>query len=216
MIPVMIVPLLTAPELLHRMIDTIDHDVEQLIIIDNGANVEEQSLQINPFIKRINLIRLPKNLGVAGSWNLGIKVSPFSSSWLICNFDVTWPAGELERFANIVNSNDLILSAGQPEWCVFSLGENVVDTVGLFDERFHPAYFEDNDYIRRCQRNNISVIYSDIYVNHENSSTLAAGYDAKNRYTFQENSLYFQRKQSSEDFTEGHWNLSVRRRNTWD
>ena len=36
MIPVMIVPILTGPQLLYRMLDSIDAPIAHLVIIDNG------------------------------------------------------------------------------------------------------------------------------------------------------------------------------------
>jgi GT2 family glycosyltransferase len=37
------------------------------------------------------------------------------------------------------------------------LKRNVVDTVGVFDEQFNPAYFEDPDYNFRARKNNFRI-----------------------------------------------------------
>lgn len=216
MIPVMIVPVLAAPSLLYRMVGSIDHDVEHLVVIDNGRCVDPSLVPWQRHVQRFSLLPMPANLGVAGSWNLGIKVTPFAPWWLICNFDVVWPADSLRRFEMSAMRGTLCLSAGSPPWCAFSLGEEVVQAVGLFDEGLHPAYFEDNDYERRCRHSGVPIAHTDVPVHHDNSSTLAAGYRDKNTQTFQANAEYYQRKQSREDYTEGRWNLSTRRRNSWD
>ena len=206
MIPVMIVPILARPEILGAMLESVDHPIAQLVIIDNGACLD--SLPWNECILRTSVIKMPANLGVAGSWNLGIKAAPFVSWWLIVNFDITWPAGSLRMFAEQGNADEIVLSeCGQP-WSAFAIGENVVRRVGLFDEGYHPAYFEDNDYARRC--GDEIVRPAPIPVRHDNSSTLAAAdYGEKNNRTYLSNSDYFQAGG-------GGWTLERRRANSWD
>lgn len=206
MIPVMIVPILAGPEIMSNMLDTIDHTVEHLILIDNGNCVD--SYPWNEHIIKTSVVKMPANLGVAGSWNLGIKATPFAPWWLIVNFDITWPAGSLRMFAEQGNPDEIVLSeCGQP-WSAFAIGENVVRRVGLFDEGYHPAYFEDNDYARRCADEIIRP--APIPIRHANSSTLAAAdYGEKNNRTYLSNSDYFQAGG-------GGWSLDRRRANSWD
>ena len=64
MIPAMIVPVLTRPELLYRMIDSIDHKVAHLIVIDNGRVVADWECDTNPEVQRVSVIHMPANLGV--------------------------------------------------------------------------------------------------------------------------------------------------------
>lgn len=217
MIEAMIVPVLTRAELLARMIDSIDYDIEHLVVIDNGRCVNPDDLDWQTHIKRFSLLPMPANLGVAGSWNLGIKVTPFASSWLICNFDITWPAGSLQMFDEQQDTDALVLSAGSPRWCAFMLGDRVVTNVGLFDESLHPAYFEDNDYEARIKNHMHPVMHSDIPVHHENSSTLAAGYQEKNNRTFTANRDYYMSKAFHGDERDhGSFSLTRRRRLSWD
>jgi hypothetical protein len=88
--------------------------------------------------------------------------------------------------------------------------------VGLFDEQVHPAYFEDDDYMTRCRHYQVPIMFSDISVDHDNSSTLKYGYNDRNAETFKANRLYVQRKHSMEDFTDGGYSLLRRRRLSWD
>lgn len=213
----MIVPILARPEYLYRMIDSIDHPVDHLVIIDNGACVASWACTLNDQVRRVSVIRMPANLGVAGSWNLGIKASPFASSWLITNFDVTWPEGSLRRFTELDTSGSLILSSGNPEWCAFSVGEQVVKSVGLFDEALHPAYFEDNDYERRVTSAGLPIHRPGIQVDHDNSSTLTVQkYADRNAYTFTKNQDYYLAKAYRGDVGEGRWTLRRRRELSWD
>lgn len=216
MIPALIVPVLANPSLLYRMLGSLDHEIEHLIVIDNGRCVDPTLVPWQDHVRRFSLIPMPANLGVAGSWNLGIKSAPFADWWLIANFDVLWPAGSLCRFESEVARGSLCLSAASPPWAAFALASETVQTVGLFDESLHPAYFEDNDYERRCRHAGIPVVQTTIPVHHDNSSTLSAGYHEVNNRTYAANLDYWNRKQHREDYTEGRWNLTIRRRNSWD
>ena len=215
MIPVMIVPILTRPELLDRMLDSVDYEVETLIVIDNGHCLPGDFAP-RPWAQNAYLLRMPSNLGVATSWNLGIKATPFAPWWLVANFDVTWPAGSLEQFDTEDAPEVIRLAHATPPWCAFSIGEDVVRRVGLFDEYLHPAYFEDNDYERRCEAAGMPVIQSGIPVTHHNSASLDGPYRAANDRTFVANAQYHAAKQYRGDLSEGHWSLKRRRAQSWD
>ena len=208
MIPVMIVPILTGPKILYAMLESIDYPVAKLIIIDNGDCLNTSTGWPVEHVQSTKVIKMPANLGVAGSWNLGIKATPFAPWWLIVNFDITWPAGSLKMFAEQGSADEIVLSECLQPWSAFAIGENVVRRVGLFDEGYHPAYCEDNDYARRCADEIIRP--APIPVRHENSSTLAAAdYGEKNNRTYMSNSDYFQGGG-------GGWSLDRRRANSWD
>jgi GT2 family glycosyltransferase len=215
-IPALIVPILTGPSLLYQMLDTIDYPVGDLIVIDNGASVDRDRIGNNGCIERSHLITMPANLGVAGSWNLGIKSAPFAPWWLVANYDIVWHAGSLERLAAASDPDRITLSAGIPPWCAFTIGEDVIGRLGLFDEALHPAYFEDNDMARRCEAAGIEVRSTDVTVTHANSSTLQAGYQEANARTYKANMEYYAEKDLAEDFTAGEWSLSRRRAQSWD
>lgn len=218
MIPVLIVPVLTDADRLFEMLRTIDHEVDTLVVIDNGSVVSRHRLTELSWrkIKHRTLLNLPSNLGVASSWNLGIKVTPFAPWWLVANFDVLWPAGSLGRFAAEAGPDRLLLSGGEPSWCAFALGDRVVSEVGLFDEGLHPAYWEDVDYRRRCDAAGVQVVESDIPVVHANSSTLAGGYHEHNLRTFHENAERASLRASTRDMSSGEWSLRARRALSWD
>jgi GT2 family glycosyltransferase len=212
----MIVPVLTRPEILYRMLGSIDYPIDRLVVIDNGDCVDPDRVRDNPNVTGSHVVKMPANLGVSGSWNLGIKATPFAPYWLIANFDLVWNPGSLEALDLVARTDALVLSGAYPAWSCFLIGEKVVETVGLFDESFHPAYFEDNDYDRRAASYGVEIVRSGIPVRHYNSSTLEAGYASVNSRTFGANETYYARKIAADDFSEGRWDLTRRRENSWD
>jgi GT2 family glycosyltransferase len=216
MVPVMIVPVLTRYDLLDRMIASINYPIRELVIIDNGAKSQTWEPTWNQWISKIWHLKMPNNLGVAGSWNLGIKSTPMADYWLISNFDVEWGGDSLKMFTELSHPEKLVLSNGTPEWCAFSIGWEIVDKVGLFDEAFHPAYFEDNDMQRRIENKGMEVVKSFIPIAHDNSSTLQAGFKQLNEQTYYNNYDHYRFKQNYNDFSEGGWQIRRRRQNSWD
>lgn len=218
MIPVLIVPVLVKPELLYEMLESIDYPVDKLIVVDNGSTVSQHVVSdINrEHVARRYVWRFPSNLGVPTSWNLGIKATPFEPWWMVANFDVCFPSGALAQFAELSDPERVVLSGEAASWCVFTIGSQVVEQVGLFDEGLHPAYFEDADFARRCQHHSIDIHNSNIAVNHKNSSTLAAGFAAHNTVTFKVNAQRFKARKSAQDLSSGEWSLATRKALSWD
>lgn len=215
MLPVLIVPVLARHDLLTRMIKSINYPVKDLLIIDNDRN---SSFEIpwNQWVNKVTYLKMPNNFGVAGSWNLGIKCFPNADFWLISNFDVEWAGDSLQMFYEKSSPDKLLLSGGSPEWCAFTVGWQVINQVGLFDESFHPAYFEDNDFERRCKKAGINIEPSFIPLAHDNSSTIQAGYSLQNNATYDSNEKYNSQKIKDANFTEGKWDIKRRRQNSWD
>src|SRR6478609_1560237 len=94
-IPVLIVPILNQPELLYRMLKSIDHPVDRVVVIDNGDVVLDLS-EDEPW-GQLRIVRPGHNLGVAASWNLGLRVTPQAPWWLIVNHDLEFGPGDLAR-----------------------------------------------------------------------------------------------------------------------
>lgn len=212
----MIVPVLARYDLLDKMIESINYPVKDLVIVDNGAKTTDWSPTWNQWVSKIWHLKFPSNLGVPVSWNLGIKSLPFSDYWLIANFDIEWGGDSLKLFAEQSNPETLLLSNGSPEWCAFSIGWKVIDQVGLFDESFVPAYFEDTDFERRAKFANCKIERSFIPVAHLNSSTLKSGFHKENDISFRFNEQYFSEKIGSQNYSEGKWDIRRRRKLSWD
>lgn len=215
MIPVMIVPVLNRYDLLQSMLNTIDYPVRDLLIIDNGGELEK--LKFPDFVLNSHVLPLPSNLGVAGSWNLGCKLFPNAHKWVFASNDVTFRAGALERLCD-ASRDEIALSGVFPWWHTFSVGDGALRRLGLFDEGIYPAYFEDNDFQRRADHFGVPVREVDVIIDHANSSTIKSDprLEAKNGATFASNREYFEGKVARGDFGEGRWDLDRRRDNSWD
>ena len=216
-LPVLGVPVLNNPAKLYQMLQSIDTKVGRILVIDNGDVLNHVTAKDCARGNRVDIITPGANLGVAGSWNLIIKANPFATNWMIVNSDITFPMDALERFGAAARRDALVLSGGAPPWCAFVLGDQVVSTVGLFDEGIHPAYFEDDDYARRCTFHGFPVVNSGIYVEHDNSSTIREPrFQQANNRTFPANRAYYADKVARSDMTAGQWSLRTRRENSWD
>jgi GT2 family glycosyltransferase len=196
------------------MLDTIDLKIAHLVLIDNGDNLTE--MRFPKLIQNVHYIPLPANLGVAGSWNLGIKVLPHQDRWFFGSNDIMFAPGDLQILSK-AKTNELTLADKPPFFQVFVVGEEIVREVGLFDESFYPAYHEDNDYLRRVHNKSFPVTYLPLDVEHDNSSTLRSNqmFQNHNNETFRDNSEYHAWKIKNNDFTAGDWSLTRRRRNEW-
>jgi GT2 family glycosyltransferase len=210
----LIVPVLNRYDLLQRMLDSVDVPVDHLLIIDNGLGTD--TLEISNKFAKVTHLRMPANLGVAGSWNLGIKSFPYAHRWFIVSNDVVFRSGALEKLAT-ARRDEITLTADAPNWQAFALGDEAVTDLGLFDEcGFYPAYFEDNDYMRRAAFAGVNIRKLDIDLHHDNSSTIKAGYQSKNDKTFFANQRLYQAKVDSNDYTAGTYSLQIRRENGWE
>jgi len=215
MIPNLIVPTLTRYDLLQRMLSSIDYPIGHVVIIDNGNMIDQ--LKLPAEIKELTVLTMPANLGVAGSWNLGIKCFPHDPVWFIASDDVVFEPGALEAWEEVSGPDRIVTSDKWPHYQLFSVGEDVVNVVGLFDEALHPANFEDDDYEWRCGKLGFDVMRAGIDHHHEGHGTVfQPGNAEKNAKTYPLNEIYFRYKQSQGDLSSGEWSLDRRRVNSWD
>jgi len=215
MIPVMIVPTLNRGDLLQSMLDSVDYPVQHLLIVDNGMQCREWF--IPNMVRNVHLLELPSNLGVAGSWNIGVKLFPHADRWMFVSDDVVFEPGGLEHLFDDSSAGHVVLSSAWPHWETFVVGENVVRHIGLFDEGIYPANFEDDDYLRRCAYFGIDVQYSSFAHGHVQQGTVfSPEFKGMNDKTYPVNEAYLGDKIARSDFGEGGWNLDRRRVNSWD
>ncbi len=215
MIPNLIVPTLNRYDLLQKMLDSIDYPVEHLLVIDNGGKLKGYDVPL--CVKEITTLYMPANLGVASSWNLGIKCFPFDPMWFIVSDDVVFEPGALEAWFLDSSADRVVVSDQWPFFQVMSIGENVIDRVGLFDEALHPANFEDDDFEWRCNMAGIQVERCGIGLSHVKQGTVFhEDYADKNRVTYKSNEEYYEFKRSVGATVAGQWSLSRRRENSWD
>jgi GT2 family glycosyltransferase len=214
MIPNLIVPVLNRYDLLERMLASIDYPVRDLLVVDNNPNHRGKSERPKT-VQNLRWLHLPSNLGVAGSWNLGVKLYPHDPMWTFASNDMWFRPGDLETLS-AAPRDALTLSKYAPRFHTFAVGEAVVDAVGLFDERFYPAYCEDNDFEQRVRWAGFPVVELDVAPDHDNSSTL--GSDPKlweaNQRTFPSSVSFYRRKTAGVDKSWG-WTLGRRRAGEW-
>jgi GT2 family glycosyltransferase len=208
----LIVPVLNRYDLLQKMLDSVDVPVDHLLVIDNGSGAD---LYFSEKFANVTVLAMPSNQGVAGSWNLGIKSFPYARRWFIVSNDVVFEPGALKQLAQ-ARRDEITLTGEAPHWQAFALGDEAVSDIGLFDESLFPAYFEDNDYMRRAEFVGVNIRRLDLKLTHANSSTIKAGYIDKNAKTFASNDRYYQSKIANNDYTSGSWSLDIRRENGWE
>lgn len=185
MIPALIVPVLTGRHLLDQMLASVDEPVERLIVIDNGGIAAGIAGTV---------ITPGRNLGVAVSWNLGLKCVPSAPWWLISNHDVRYRPGDLRRLVTYMDGGGSVATLGD-SFSAFALSAATVARVGLFDENFVPAYCEDVDYRRRCSLAGINV--ADLgRIEHVSSATIHGTPELAhaNDSTYPSNRTYYEAK----------------------
>lgn len=209
----LIVPVLNRYDLLERMLRSIDHFVHRVIVVDNGGKWRGWSGSNH--VGELVVWRMPSNLGVAPSWNLGIKATPFEDGWVLMNSDAWFAPGTLVELSRNWTSDRIVRTA--EDWACVWVGADVVEKVGLFSECFVPAYFEDNDYEWRCKMHGF-VVEKTGHVRHDNSSTIMSDPSlmAGNNRSFAENNRMFLNRYQTGRTEPGEWSLERRRRLGWD
>jgi GT2 family glycosyltransferase len=194
MIDVVIIPVLNRYDLLERSILSLGQ-IETLIVIDNGGGLPDgylDDIAVRMIGERRYLWRMPSNLGVATSWNLGIKATPHATGWLLLNSDAAFADAAFDIFADDTQAADVV-QAGTPPWCCTWISSRAIWLVGLFCERFYPAYMEDVDWERRALTLGVDFVMSAADVIHDNSSTIGSDSELarRNAETHRINADYF-------------------------
>lgn len=197
-IPVLGVPVLNHYDFLETMLASVNVEVERYIIVDNGGTYATNAMWTN-------VIQPGTNLGVAASWNSIIKASPSAPWWCIVSNDLIFAEDDLPKLVNHFESHANI--AMLFDFAAFGIHRETVSRVGWFDENFHPAYCEDNDYVRRCGLLGTEVTAIPAGYTHYRSSTIQSDerWARENMRTFPQNQGYYYLKwggpPTEEEFT---------------
>lgn len=216
MIPVLGFATLSRFDMAQRLIDSIDYPVEHLVIVDNSGKMEFEPNVSKEFVRNLWIIRVPHGLGANGAWNLIIKSTPHAPYWVIPNDDSWFEPGALQIIAENVDTTAFNFVDVNPIWSCVVPTEGSVGTAGLWDEAFHPIYFDDDDYEWRMKKLGVPFNHIPAKVNHNNSSTLKSGFQEINSVTFKRNQALLTNKKVAEDLGVRGWSLKVRRDNRWD
>jgi GT2 family glycosyltransferase len=177
-----IIPVLNCYFYTHQLVSTLKCGLpHRLILIDNGST-DETGAYFDALAMHgtARVIQNKSNIGVAASWNLGIKtaIREFNSTYFcILNNDILMGPGAVFTMLRLLKSRKLALVSGTdisgqvaradqvlsqsipgeqqlteaPEFSCFMLSKETIESVGYFDDKFNPAYFEDNDYHYRIK-----------------------------------------------------------------
>ncbi len=214
MIPVLGFATYSQFDLANRLLASIDYPVEHLVIVDNSGTQTWEPRQPEQ-VKNLWLLRVPFGLGLVGAWNLIIKSTPYAPYWVLVNDDAWFEAGALEIIARDADPEALNFVDIIPRWSCVVFGEGAIAKAGLYDERFYPLYFDDNDLERRMENAGVKARQIQAGVNHQNSSSLK-NKTRENDRTFEANRKLFNKKVEEKDFSPGYWDLETRRANRWD
>lgn len=214
MIPVLGFAVYSQFDKAERLLASIDYPVEHLVIVDNSGEKSWEPKQPEQ-VKNLWLLRIPYGLGLVGAWNLVIKSTPYAPYWVLVNDDAWFEAGALETIAKEIDPEAINFVDIIPQWSCVVFGEGAIAKVGLYDERFYPLYFDDNDLQRRMENAGVKVHQIQAKLFHENSSSLK-NKDAENSRTYGANQKLFNKKIVENDFSPGFWDLETRRANRWD
>lgn len=160
-LPLLGIPILNGAELLERLLASLDVPVQTLALVDNSGGpgpvrrlLERLEREGHPQVQQVRVARAFGNGGVANAWNQILRAHPSAPLALIANHDVVFPTGVLSAALAVLDAGKaqwLPLLPGADAFAAFLLTARAWGRVGLFDDGFHPAYFEDNDYRDRLE-----------------------------------------------------------------
>ena len=211
MIPVLGFATVSRFDLADRLLASIDYPVEHLVIVDNSGLQSWNPVKPEQ-VQNLWVIRVPYGLGLVGAWNLIVKSTPYAPYWFLINDDAWFEPGAMQVIAENANPQGLGHPKCNPRWSAIVLGERVVDLVGLYDERFYPLYFDDNDYERRINAAEVETYSIPAIIHHDNSASID---HVKNERSFANNQRLHHWKTQLGDPT-WTWTLKTRRQNRWD
>lgn len=199
------IPTLHCYDRLTKLIQTLDEDRSRdiqlsFVVIDNGRKLHQSSWikQIELANSDVTIVVPPRNLGVSASWNLLIRML---GHCIISNDDVIFSRYDIGMLLDCANANPESIFVGEQVggWSLFWVNQpNKWFEMGAFDENFYPAYYEDNDAIRRIELAGLArpqVCLRDW--THNNSSTLHDGspeYQSAHWQSFHRNGMYYCQK----------------------
>jgi len=159
-----LLPVTNNPELVEDKLHEVD--LERLILVNNFENPEVELLCRQAEDGGAEVHRYPRNLGLAASWNLGLRRMKEEE----CDFVIILSAsavfeGEIiERFVEGIAKYEIAkgrqsryLASSKATLHCFAQTSKSVDLGGYFDENFWPIYCEDTDYCRRSVLNGVHL-----------------------------------------------------------
>ena len=149
------------------------------VVVDNGSG----RIDLSGVAGRmpVEIIRPERNLGVGPSWNLLAKkfIADDSDRLLVVGDDVTLHADVVEKLLGVMSDGSVDFAFPDPArstmhqmFSCFMAKLSLFEKVGFFDERFYPAYFEDNDFHYRMRLAGAVEAVASCGYDHVNSATI--------------------------------------------
>ena len=210
-LPVLIIPVLNRYDLLDALLDSINYPVDNIVVIDNGGKYSRNQ-------NNLTILNMPNNIGVASSWNLGIKCFPEADYWTFSAIDVILKEDTIQKTA--LYSKRGVMNISNYGFSYFSIGADFLEEVGLFDENFFPAYYEDEDFEKRARVMGLGnrIVYPDIIIDLYDTCTTAKSEDwmwKEKERTDIINKKYIESKFKNNNFNYNKISISMRNNNIW-
>jgi GT2 family glycosyltransferase len=216
MITTLGIPVLNRGDFLLRCVTSVDHPVENLVIINNSGGKNQQVNAACTQIEKRDIpngtlfdnikIETKKNLGCGPSWNYIFKNNP--GPWLITGSDIMFLPGSLALLDDAYEKNPDAAMVFGDGYNVYLMTQQAVEKIGFMDENFYPAYYEDCDHWRRGVLSGLKLVgvpgfkhvHGEVGDPHGGSSTVRSDADLnrKNGVTSKNNHDYFVRKWGGE------------------
>lgn len=156
-----LLPVTNNPELVMNKLKELD--LEKTIIVNNFDNQDVELLCKQAEDKGATVFRYPRNLGLAASWNIGLKTIEKDNNNFVIFLS---PSAVFDKSVNyfiekIVDTEQKAgpqcryIASGLATMHCFAHTRRCIELGGYFDENFWPIYFEDTDFGRRSRLNGV-------------------------------------------------------------
>ena len=117
---------------------------DRIVVVDNGCGF---NTKYHGPMDRVEVIRPGTNEGCAAGWNRILRSATDSSDEIIlANDDIALRRDGIEMMIRQLRSDNGASVVRGHGFSLFCLTQQTWRRVGMFDERFWPAYLEDKDY----------------------------------------------------------------------
>lgn len=141
---------------------------DRVLIIDNSGGA-------CPPIPGAEVVLGRQPQSVARAWNDAVRAT--EGHIILSNDDLVFASDTIAQLLAVVHADPhagIVSTLEGQRFCLFWLNRAAYAAVGPFDERFSPAYFEDNDYHRRLTLAGWTSPCAYTEVKHEHSATMKA------------------------------------------
>ena len=144
------VPVYRKYDLLAKLIESVlagSMVPDRIVVVDNGCRFDAE---YHGPMERVEVIRPGTNEGCAAGWNRIFRAASAAHDEIIlANDDIVIRPDGIEIMIRQLRADHGVSVVRGHGFSLFCLSQETWRRVGMFDERFWPAYFEDKDYQHR-------------------------------------------------------------------